>query len=163
MNCNRIFTMKDCGLFIVKVGMRGYFHRGEHIKLVDVQQCGQLLVVNTQKGVIAELSPIDFRKHLTRLSVWKSTDGMELLVTGDPREYEDTDIRLFDRSGNEIAHWLQNWTEFDDSGCKCHYGSYAPWSEKFLIDIEDAGCSDIPENITLFGKFRHHRLKENEW
>lgn len=163
MNCNRIFTKQDCGLFICDVGLRGYFHRGEHVKLIDVQQNGQLLVVKNQNGVIAELSPICFRTHLTRLSLWKSTDGMKLLVTGDPREYEDTDIRLFDGRGNEIAHWLQNWTKYDDSGCKCHYGSYAPWSEKFLLDIEYAGCSDIPDNITLFGKFRHHRVKEHEW
>ena len=163
MNGNRIFNKKDCGLFMCDVGLRGYFRKGELVKLVDVQQGGTLLVVKSQKGVVAELPPLCFRQHLTRLSVWKSKDGMELWVKGDPREYEDTEMRLFDRNGNEIANWIQNWTEFDDSGCKCHYGAYAPWTENFLIDIEDAGCGDIPDNITLLGNFRHHRLKENEW
>lgn len=163
MNGNRIFNKKDCGLFMCDVGVRGYFRKGELVKLVDVQQGGTLLVVKSQKGVVAELPPLCFRNHLTRLSVWKSKDGMELWIKGDPREYEDTEIKLFDRNGKQIAEWIQNWTEFDDSGCKCHYGAYAPWTELFLSDIEDAGCEDIPANITLLGNFRHHRLKENEW
>lgn len=159
----RLFTKKDCGLFACDVGLRGYFRKGELVKLVDVQQGGTLLVVKSKKGVVAELPPLCFRKHLTRLSVWKSKGGMELWVKGDPREYEDTEMRLFDNGGKQIANWLQNWTEFDDSGCKCHYGAYAPWTELFLSDIEDAGSDDIPANITLVGNFRHHRLKENEW
>lgn len=162
MNGNRIFNKKDCGLFVCDVGLRGYFRKGELVKLVDVQQGGTLLVVKSKKGVVAELPPLCFRKHLTRLSLWKSKDGMELWIKGDAREYEDTEMRLFDKDGKQIAEWVQNWTEFDDSGFKCYYGEYAPWTDLFLSDIEDAGCDVIP-NITLLGNFRHHRLKENEW
>ena len=163
MNNDRKFTIKDCGLFMVDEGLRGYFRKGELVKLVDVKQDGTLLVVKSKKGVVAELPPLCFREHLTRLSVWKSKDGMELWVKGDPREYEDTEIRLYDKDGKQIADWVQNWTEFDDSGCKCYYGRYAPWTELFLSDIEDAGCEDIPDNIELLGNFKHYRIKEDEW
>lgn len=163
MNNDRKFTKKDCGLFMVDVGLRGYFRKGELVKLVDVQQGGTLLVVKNQKGVVAELPPLCFREHLTRMSVWKSKDGMELWIKGDPREYEDTEIKLFDKDGKQIATWEQNWTEFDDSGCKCYYGRYAPWTELFLSDIEDAGCEDIPDGIELLGNFKHYRIKEDEW
>jgi hypothetical protein len=163
MNNNRKFTMKDCGLFMVDVALKGYFKEGEYVKLVDVQQGGTLLVVKNQKGVVAELPPLCFRNHLTRLSAWKSKDGMKLLIKGDPREYEDTEMRLFDKDGKQIADWIQNWTEFDDDGCKCHYGAYAPWTELFLSDIEDAGCEDIPDNIELLGNFKHYRVKDDEW
>jgi hypothetical protein len=155
--------MKDCGLFMVDVALKGYFKEGEYVKLVDVQQGGTLLVVKNQKGVVAELPPLCFRNHLTRLSAWKSKDGMKLLIKGDPREYEDTEMRLFDKDGKQIADWIQNWTEFDDDGCKCHYGAYAPWTELFLSDIEDAGCEDIPDNIELLGNFKHYRVKDDEW
>ena len=163
MNNNRKFTMKDCGLFMVDVALKGYFKLGELVKLVDVQQGGTLLVVKNQKGVVAELPPLCFRKHLTRMTIWKSKDGMELWVKGDPREYEDTEVKLFDKDGKQIATWEQNWTEFDDSGCKCHYGKYAPWTELFLSDIEDAGCEDIPDGIELLGNFKHYRVQEDEW
>ena len=164
MNNNRKFTMKDCGLFMVDVALKGYFKEGELVQLVDVQQGGTLLVVKNQKGVVAELPPLCFRKHITRMSIWKSKkDEMELWIKGDPREYEDTEVKLFDKDGKEIAHWEQNWTEFDDSGCKCHYGRYAPWTELFLSDIEDAGCEDIPDGIELLGNFKHYRVKEDDW
>lgn len=163
MNNDRKFTKKDCGLFMVDVALKGYFNKDELVQLVDVKQGGTLLVVKNQKGVVAELPPLCFRKHITRLSIWKSKDGMELWVKGDPREYEDTEVKLFDKDGKEIANWEQNWTEFDDSGCKCHYGRYAPWTELFLSDIEDAGCEDIPDGIELLGNFKHYRIKEDEW
>lgn len=163
MNNDRKFTKKDCGLFMVDVALKGYFNKDELVQLVDVKQGGTLLVVKNQKGVVAELPPLCFRKHITRLSIWKSKDGMELRVKGDPREYEDTEVKLFDKDGKEIANWEQNWTEFDDSGCKCHYGKYAPWTELFLSDIEDAGCEDIPDGIELLGNFKHYRVKEDDW
>ena len=166
MNNDRKFTKKDCGLYMVDVALKGYFKEGEYVKLVDVQQGGTLLVVKNDKGKIAELPPLCFRKHITKLSIWKSKKyDMELWVKGDPREYEDTQVKLFDRYGTQIAEWEQNWTEFDDDGKKMHYGEYAPWTEKFLADIEDTGngYDAIPDNIELVGNFRHYRVKESEW
>lgn len=164
MNNDRKFTKKDCGLFMVDVALKGYFKEGEYVKLVEVKQDGTLLVVRNVKGKIAEVPPLCFREHFTRLSVWKSTkDEMELWIKGDPREYEDTQVKLFDKDNNVVAEWEQNWTEFDDDGCKCHYGEYAPWTELFLSDIEDAGCEDIPDGIELLGNFKHYRVKEKDW
>lgn len=162
MNERRKFTQKDCGLFLCHTGLRGYYRKGTLCKLVDVQQNGTLLVVIDKNGKVSELPPLCFRLHFTRISLWKGQNGMELEVLGDPREYEDTEMRLLDSNGKVLAKWIQNWTEFDDSGEKMHYGEYAPWTQMFLGDIIDAGCEDIPNDVDLW-EFRHHRFKKDEW
>lgn len=162
MNERRKFTNKDCGLFICVDGLRGYYRKGTLCKLVDVQQNGTLLVVKDQKGVEAHCPPLCFRQHFVKLSVWYAKNGMRLEVVGDAREYEDTNMRLLSADGTVIAEWIQNWTEFDDSGEKMHYGEYAPWTQMFLGDIIDAGCEDIPDDVDLW-EFKHHRFKNDEW
>lgn len=159
---DRVFNKNDCGLFLCYKGLRNCFRKGNIYKLVDVQQGGTLLVVIDREGKLVDVPPLCFRKHFIRLSVWKGPNGIELEVLGDPREYEDTEMRLVADDGTILAQWIQNWTEYDDSGHKCHYEQYAPWTQMFLYDIIDAGCEDIPDNVD-FTKFRHYRLKENEW
>jgi hypothetical protein len=158
----RVFTKKDCGIFVCHTGLPKYFRKGNLYKLVDVQQGGTLLVVVDRKGKVVDVPPLCFRQHFIKLSVWKGPNGMKLEVLGDPREYEDTEMRLMGADGEILAQWIQNWTEFDDSGHKCHYGKYAPWTHMFLIDIMDAGWADIPNDISLLD-FKHHRFKKNEW
>jgi hypothetical protein len=158
----RIFNKKDCGLFICHTGLKKYFRKSNLYKLVDVQQGGTLLTVADRKGKVVDVPPLCFRQHFIKLSVWKGPNGMELEVLGDPREYEDTEMRLVAANGTVLAQWVQNWTEFDESGKKCHYGHYAPWTRLFLSDITDAGCQDIPSDVDLM-EFKHHRMKANEW
>ncbi len=75
----------------------------------------------------------------------KNSDGITLVVEGDPREFDTTEQTLYNVDGEEICSWCQDWTETDDSGEPMDYSEYAPWSDIFLTDVEDAGCMDIPE------------------
>lgn len=75
----------------------------------------------------------------------KNPAGLTLVVEGDPRNFDTTAQTLYNVDGEEICSWYQDWTETDDDGNPMDWSGYAPWSEDFLSDVDDAGCLDLPD------------------
>ena len=159
---DRKITKKDCGLYYCYKGHKSNFKKQHYYHMTDLQDGGSTIVMHDQNDKPIGISPLFLRQHFQKVSLWNGPDGMQLQVLGDPREYETTEMHLVDKDGKLLAEWTQDWTEFDDSGEKMHYGKYAPWTQHFLYDIIDAGCDEIPDNVDLT-EFRHHRPKDGEW
>lgn len=158
----RIINKKDCGIYYCYAGYKKQFRKGYYYRMTDVQEGGSVIVMHDQSDKAIGISPLFLRTHFQKVSLWNGPDHFQLQVLGDPREFETTDMHLLDGDGHLVAEWTQDWTEFDDSGERMHYGKYAPWTQMFLGDIIYAGCEDIPDEVNLWN-FRHHRPVEGEW
>lgn len=164
----RRLTKKDCGVYLCTKGYRSKagstFKADRYYHLTDVQQNGTLLMMSDRKGDPCKwpIGPQFLREHFTKITVWSGPDDMQLQISGDPREYQKTYIRLIDASGYIVAEWAQTWPEFDDDGRKMTMWP-SPMSADFIADIEDAGSIELPPDVHLLQDFRHHKMTAGEW
>ena len=158
----RKITKKDIGIYYCYKGYKSNFKKQHYYHMTDLQDGGSTIVMHDQNDKSLGISPLFLRQHFQKITLWNGPNGMQLQVLGDPREYETTEMHLVDKDGKLLADWSQDWTEFDDSGKKMHYGEYAPWTEHFLYDIIDAGCEDIPDGVDLT-EFKPYQPKDGEF